>query len=441
MSLLTAVMALWAVLGAGAAPATSAEAPAQAELSPRYTDPVNGFSLQPPARADFRKEFSPKLLASWLGRDDPRGPIVWQLRVLRAREADQAVELDRQVQTLRQRLSGQPGLKLESIKLIDLPAGPAIDLRTVSPATYERQVWAQNAPGHFIVLAVSGPPDRREQLDATLDQVLPTVELLDPTAAQQRRQQRLDRGRALLEGLSDDQLQRVFAPAAQWLMIRQADQPIGFTRIKTSSLAGRRGSGYVVEVLTFLAPQGGPLETLAYRMFLSQDRQEESWVQTRVTGPSPGSQVLSETGTRKADMIQVHLTSGAASRQYSRALDAAVRPCYLPRAISMVLGSLVDLSKAGEYAFASYNSQTNQFDVRTLTIEGPETLTQEGQPTPAIRVRDQPAEDAPASMLWLDQQGHTLRASSEDGLLLEPTTEQAAMAAFPQASEAMRTQE
>ena len=416
---------LWA---AWAVPALGQSAPAQ-DLGPRYIDPVGGFSLQSPAQTDFKKEFSPSLLASWLGRDKPKGPIVWQLRVLRAREGDQTVDLEQQVRTLRQRLS-RPPVKLEAIRLTDLPVGQAVDLRTTARDTYERQVWIQNAPGRFVIFAVSGSQSLRRQLDLTLEQVLGTVEVFDPTVSQQQRQQRLDRGKELLGKLEDAKLAAAFEPSTNWLMINQFGKPAGFTRIRIGT---NRQGDYQVDILTFLAQDPAAQSVLRHQMSLSTDRREENWEQTSITNPGLDAVVISEKGSRKDEMIKMRLTSGITSREFGRPVDGTVNSYYLPRAMGMVLGRLVDLSSSGEYAFAVYNSQANQFDVRTFSIEGPQTLVCEGQEVPAVRVKDQPAENAPASTLWLDMRGNTIGARSDDQLTMEQSNEQAVRAAFPKA--------
>jgi len=103
--------------------------------------------------------------------------------------------------------------------------------------------------------------------------------------------------------------------------------------------------------------------------------------------------------------------------------------------VHTLLPRLVDLTKPAAYAFASYNSQLNTFDMRTFTVVGPQKITVNQSQVEAIKVTDQGAADTEPAVLWVNAKGLVLRMSTSDGLLMEAVPKTVIIQRFPKADD------
>jgi len=108
-----------------------------------------------------------------------------------------------------------------------------------------------------------------------------------------------------------------------------------------------------------------------------------------------------------------------------------IRSAYLPEAFGAMLPRLLDCSKPEIYAFAVYNPENNDFDMRTIRIVGPETIHMDEKDVKAIRLTDQMSQQAPTADLWVDEKGMILRMQTPDGLVMERSDQRAIAARFP----------
>jgi len=106
---------------------------------------------------------------------------------------------------------------------------------------------------------------------------------------------------------------------------------------------------------------------------------------------------------------------------------------YLPNALGALLGRLVETSQAGSYAFAVYNAATNEMDVRTFSVVGPEKIQVGSAQVAAVKVTERMAEDADAAEVWLDKGGLMLRTRSPGGMVIERSSREEILRQLPQA--------
>jgi len=154
-------------------------------------------------------------------------------------------------------------------------------------------------------------------------------------------------------------------------------------------------------------------------MFTSLDRNVERWTEQLTVGEGPTRETFSEEGIKQAEMIVCHITQAGRGRTNKKPAPLAI---YLPRALGELLARLVDLGKPESYAFATYTSSANSFDMRTFTVVGSDRVEIDGKDTEAIRVTDRVAEDTEPTTLWLDAEGRLLMMESPDGLTMCPAT-------------------
>jgi hypothetical protein len=91
------------------------------------------------------------------------------------------------------------------------------------------------------------------------------------------------------------------------------------------------------------------------------------------------------------------------------------RAIYLPRAKASLLGRLVDRRTPATYGFAAYSARHNDFDYYSFHVAGPATIEQGGQKLRAVKVIQQPAEDAEPSTVYLDGEGRIVRVQKGRG--------------------------
>ena len=94
---------------------------------------------------------------------------------------------------------------------------------------------------------------------------------------------------------------------------------------------------------------------------------------------------------------------------------------------------LVDLTRPAKYAFASYASLENNFDMRTFAVIGTEKIATVRGEVQAVRATDQAAANAEPATLWLGPDGKLLRMKSADGLVMNASARGAVLRRYPKA--------
>ncbi|MHC4982466.1 MAG: hypothetical protein ACYTF6_04765, partial [Planctomycetota bacterium] len=277
----------------------------------------------------------------------------------------------------------------------------------------------------------------KSKLNNICDAVLPTVEFIAPEVARAQRRINLARGRVLLSALTDEKLAAVIQTQPQWFLFRRKDNYVGFMKVVESQAEQEGAKGYEVRTFVQLSVDKASSVTLAWQvMFATADRQTERW-QRKLwadTGSGEMISVGSEEGLKLGDTITCTLTVGDEARERAKDIPPGNVQIYLPKAFNSVPWRLIELNEPASYAFAAYNTRANAFDMRTLTVVGPERIELEGKQIDAIRVTDQVAEDVAAETSWLDTKGLVIQAERGEVLITAATREQV-LKQFPKAED------
>ena len=409
------------------------EARGEEALGRRYTDPVNGFSLRPPLDAERVRQTSPALLVSWRKRDPDRNAVLWTLSVLRAVEKRPMGDLGTYSKALADKLRGEQNYKVDSVALPKVAGLPGISFKGVTGGVgrfYQEQVWVlshkgkvdpQAKPGdeaeptEFLVLVINGPADMEKELSAVLSKVVGTLEVTDPRTARAEREAKLCRGQEFLASLTDEKLAAAAKGDAQWYLMRFEGKDVGFMRVAAAKARREGASGYELKNWVVLQLPKSERRLLKRVMFTTLDRNVERWAEQLKIGDGPAAETFGEDGIKQAEMIVCNISQGGRVRANKKPAPSAI---YLPRAMGGLLPRLIDLGKAESYAFATYTSSANSFDMRTFTVVGPDRVEIDGKDTEAIRVTDRVAEDTEPATLWLDAKGDLLLMESPDGLTM-----------------------
>ena len=219
----------------------------------------------------------------------------------------------------------------------------------------------------------------------------------------------------------------------RWYLLKLKDKNVGFTRTIETAATRQGAKGY--EVITWVMFQQAKTERRFGRraMFTTADRKLERWNEALLTGEGRNTRRDSEEGMKQAKMIVCYVSPNGGSMQtHKKTLNPPViRAIYLPRAMGAILPRLVDLKKPATYAFAVYNSSTNDFDMRTFTVVGPQQIDLQARTLSAIRITDRMAADAEVATLWVDGDGVLLRMKTTDGLVMDQSTRTGILRRFP----------
>lgn len=406
------------------------------DLGGRYVDPINGFSIRAPLGTERTKDPSPSRLVTWSCRDEKTKAVLWKLTVVRAVETNKNIRIKPYAKALADKLRTEENYKIDTVELTSVADRPVIDLRGVTggvPGFWRRQVWVLARPGEFLIFIFTGPKTIAKELDAICDTMLATLEITDPKAGEARRQENMKNGRELLAGISDEQMAAAIVTQPRWYLLKLKDKNVGFTRTIETAATRQGAKGY--EVITWVMFQQAKTERRFGRraMFTTADRKLERWNETLLTGEGRNTRRDSEEGMKQAKMIVCYVSPNGGSMQtHKKTLNPPViRAIYLPRAMGAILPRLVDLKKPATYAFAVYNSSTNDFDMRTFTVVGPQQIDLQARTLSAIRITDRMAADAEVATLWVDGDGVLLRMKTTDGLVMDQSTRTGILRRFP----------
>ncbi|HUS90219.1 MAG TPA: hypothetical protein VM695_00170 [Phycisphaerae bacterium] len=412
------------------------------ELGPRYVDPVNGFSLRPPAGAERSREFSLNRLVRWSVRDKRSGAIAWTLTVRKEPAPPAGTDVKAYLKKLLDGFKGRADIRVDSARPMELLGKEGFSLRTERGGEHRRwqaEVWVLADADRFLAISVNGALGAKDELDSALREVASTLRLTDPKSLAAARQEGLQRGTALLKGLSAQKLSAAAAAGPRWYLYQRTGRDVGFLYLVEE--VGARGSERGVTVRTFarLELKDGQVLHLRREMFAPADRASEQWSETAVVWQG-GKAVrrMSEEGAKRGAAITCKVDAGGKSTTRQKPVPAATDACYLPRAMAPLLPRLVDLAKPAAYAFATYTTAADDFDMRTFTVIGPEKITLGAKTMEAVRASDQVAADAEAAALHLAPDGTLLRMRTDMGIVMEQATPGAVLRRFPDAEALVR---
>lgn len=427
------VAAVLVCVGAVCINATGQDKPKGIELGKRYVDTLRGFSLRPPAGTERRRDRVAARLVSWSKRDNKSGAIAWTLSVLQATEPQKKIDIKKYAAAMKKQLEQNEAFRNVTTELSPVARKAAIHIRGTATGVqmWQRQVWILVSSGKFLIIKITGPKNTADHLDKICDAVLGTLEITDPRELKKHRTEMLLRGQKVLGNIEDKKLAKIIETEPKWFLMKLKKKDVGFMLVKESITRSKGEHGYEVKqwIMTQL-PKDQP-RLLRSVMFTTADRSVERWTQSLQIGSGQTAVQIGEDGMKKNDLIVCDLANaGKYSTQQKQGVSDKI---YLPKAMAFFLPRLVDLSKKTSYGFATYASQSNSFDMRSLAVIGSDSITINSRRVKAICLTDRPAEDAEASNVWVDKKGRLLRIESSDGLILEPVKRAAVLRRFPHA--------
>ncbi len=410
---------------------------AEPELGPRHIDPVNGFSLCPPAGVERDRSTATTRLAKWVMRDARTGAIAWQLIVRKEAGPAAGVSLNAFARQVHAGLKKLPAVRVEKAAVTEVLGKPGIETIVIQGTRgqrWQRDLWAKTPSGHLLVLSISGALGLRGQMDKLLGQVARTWQLSDPREQAEVRKANLQRGSELLAGLTRAKLTAALAGKDQWFLYRRGENDMGYMRVQEKT--ARRGTAQGVEISTKagLSLPGNQSMVIHRVMFAAADRSKEYWTETaEVLRAGKVVRRMSEEGTCSGSLIVCKVTSDGKSATRKKPLEPVMAATYLPRAFALLLGKLTDLSSPGSYGFATYTTAENDFDLRTFTIVGKAKVTLGSKSTQVVQASDQLAADAAPAMLELGTNGSLLRMRTDGGIVMKQSTRSAVLRRYPDA--------
>jgi hypothetical protein len=421
--------------------AVSSSILAQVPLDRRYVDRLNGFSLRPPAGTERQHTPVGSRLVSWVRRDPETEAIAWTLSVLRVVTDKPEIDLDAYAKQLAERLETEDRMEIRLQRVARAAGQPAMRFAGVTRGAiplYRHQVWMvapsedPDDPVVFLILTISGPEDNADRLDAILNQVLTTMQLVDPVKELEAQKRKMQAGRQFLAKLDDQTFAQAMLDKPGWFLLRYKGEDAGFRRVIERRDTQQSQPGYLVQSHALVDLPEQPVRLLRQDMFVTPDLGFEQWKKRLQIGSGAQAQVLDEACIRENDLIVCNrLIDGQPQPKTQKARVPDVT--YLPQAVGLMLTRLVNLKQPVAYAFAVYNSDRNSFDMRSFTVEGVERIRYGGREVPVYKAVDRPSLDAEPATLWLDGRGMLLRMETPDGLTMERTTQRAIERRYPKA--------
>jgi hypothetical protein len=461
-----------AILGVLLASACPAEA--QESSAGIYRDPLNGFTLRPPTGGErMAQDEDATYLARWVNHDK-EGDVCWTLTVSRMILHQVGPTLEEYGRTLRDAMltqglrgstvdeprttavSGLPAIELNGVLKISAKIGMA-DVQAKEEDIHFRQLWvrvrpaekilppptAPNQPTHkpaaFLVFKMGAPQAKGGVMDGEWKAMLRSLTVEDPEEFLVRLKKDTGQAASFLGArLAQEAIAAAMPAAARWFRLQQGRGNLGWLRVQGGAARVDGNSGYEIRTWAMIQHPGQPVRLVRQRMFLSEDTSMEIWRLHRQVGSGPQAPLMVEDGIRQKNLIFVDLHEQNQIRSLQRDVPEAVKAYYLPKAVGLILPSLLDLNRKTTYVFAEYNSAIHGFDMRTVQVFAPEMISLGGRPVEAVRLVDQPAFDADPITLWVDARGDLLRAKASDGMTTEFVTEQEILRAFPKANSVVR---
>jgi hypothetical protein len=202
--------------------------------------------------------------------------------------------------------------------------------------------------------------------------------------------------------------------------------------------------GFSVRSYAMVQLPDQPVRVMRRVLFSTPDGQIDRWNDYLEVGQGRERIVQAEDGLKRKDLILIDISQGEKSRSgrdrgktrsmKKRISDQALA-IYLPKVHEAIIYRLID-TKSPEYVgyvFGPYNRQYGRFDMRTIAVVGAERIEVAGRTVTATKISDQKHYDVEPSTVWVDDKGHVLRITNEDGLVIEQADRQTVLQKFPRA--------
>jgi hypothetical protein len=236
-----------------------------------------------------------------------------------------------------------------------------------------------------------------------------------------------------LNGLTGEAIQSALPQTPHWFLVQKNDTPVGWLCMQGRPVRRNREAGYEIRSWAMFQIPNQPVRLIQQRQFTNPKMTMGLWSGRVQFGSGQQSALLVEDGLRQGNMIIATLTDGQRVDNEKKKIPEKMFGMYLPRAVGTLLPSLLDRTQPAGYTFAEYDRQVNDFQIRTVTVVGPERIDVKGKFVQAVKITDQPAVDSEPLTFWVDENGKVLQSRSPDGLVSVSVRPEDVLRAFPNA--------
>jgi len=379
--------------------------------------------------------------------------------------------LDLMADQLKMDFGGAEILRQDTIKLVDGDAG-IVAARYQIPEggrlTQRGIIQANDRLYYVLELVTPAPkagditqdPQVREAVEL-FSRVLDSVRLLDQSALEDEKNQRLYRTRAFFTNLTEPRLKAALVPE-QWLRIIKDGKDIGYsyvveeeaTDLPHSKLGGKDGApgpvradalnGVRVGIRTRTHNTPGERVDAESWFWVSVDRKHELWSNIvyaigkdakdkygefgssdqrirRTVDPNlqPGERLADgrvdekQPPVREQDIWILNVTPMNV-RGNNKAVERQLPPFYLPRAMAQLLPRLVPRWEPKGYVFASYVTDDQKVVLRYVDVESEREVNLGGQAVRAIPVTDRLGYEGSVTTHYISPEGKYLGSVNAD---------------------------
>lgn len=406
-------------------------------LGQRYRNQVHGFSLRPPAGAQKVTGGSSTRLVSWQVRDPKTDAVAWRLSVQQLIEEDAKGNLATYGRKLKATFDADKRFKLESFQPGQIAGKPAIHINGQSQVGqvvfWQQQLRVLPEDGRLLIFTVSGPPSQSKNLGRIARSIFATLEITDPEKFREQHARSVQRAQALLAGLDEGDVRSALIRQRQWFLLTYKGRKVGWM-MQTEKLQQRENArGALVESWAEMHLADAPVRRMKRELFGTADREYSRWMDFLQVGAGEKAQVRIEDGVKRQDAIVVDLAVGAKLHTISRRTPEETTEIYLPKVHEALIYRLIDTGRGGGYIFATYDASENGFNMHMLNLQSVKRLNIGGRSVVATGLTQQKDYDAPVSKVWIDSKGLLLRLESEDGFVIERSSESAVLKNWPRA--------
>lgn len=404
-------------------PGGSSGTATKVKLAPRYTDSIHGFSICPPAGTVRIRRSSSHRLVGWVLRDQTTGAIRWSLNVMQIIHEPSKLPLSRLAKQTAQALKTTNSFYVQNTRITIVAGKAAMDFEGLWKGAFQlwrRQCWILVNPKIYLIIEISGPVTDKDKMNTTLDAVLNTLDVFDPSKAIARCKENLARGAKILEKLSDDKLQSVLRNKPLYWKVLLKGKIIGMLTLTERFTTRDKAKGVLVVRKGVLMIPKQPRRLTYEEFFSSTDCSFERWKQITLEGHGKSATRTTIKGIKQDNLIAVNYKlPSRPDRLRKRQVPATIRSSYLPQALGIIIIRLISRSNPAAYGFAMYDAMSNDFTPRTIEVIGKETITVSGENLHTIHLTDQMGPNEPLLNLWVDQSGLPIRMEAAGGIIIE----------------------
>ncbi|MFP4435135.1 MAG: hypothetical protein ACLFTN_11795 [Phycisphaerae bacterium] len=415
----------------------------ETKLGSRYRDPLNGFSLRPIEGTERQVKSATANVASWMKRDAKRGAIVWTFSVRKAaREVDpnETFDIKTYAKQLRKDAMQRERFRVDEVAFESVDEKPGIVLIGQSVGAmkfWQKEHWVRIKPGRWLVFTIFGSLQKERDLDQAMSTMMKTAKINDPAEEMKRRKEYLRNGKVVLLALTKEALAKAVKDKPVWRIMKVNDKPVGWMRQVEDIGREERMDGLSVVTHSWAKIPEVPLRVSEAKMFSSVGRTYSTWEEVLRVGEGRKRIVFREEGLQRDQVVMSSATKNGRDLPTTKRKDLP-GSWFLPRAMEMILPRLVDLSKPGNYSFATYNSRTNKFDMRTFIVHKPTTIRIGDVKIEVVRCQDQSHWDKDPATLYLKPDGTLVRMESPGGFTVERSTRKEVVKTFRAAAGILR---